>query len=61
MPDPCACPRCRRPEAYTWLGLPLCERHWLAVCDRRERGETAEEIQRTLGLLRTNHAARHVR
>lgn len=36
----CAWPRCRdREPAISWLGRPLCSRHWYMVCEMTERGE----------------------
>ena len=46
----CAWKRCRSTDsALTYLGKPLCQRHWLRLCELQERGRDAE-VRRMIGL-----------
>ena len=42
----CAWKRCRSTEIHlTYLGKPLCQRHWLRLCELQEQGRDAEARQ----------------
>ena len=34
----CAFPRCSAEIHLTWLGYPLCQRHWNQICEEQESG-----------------------
>lgn len=36
MPDRCAWPRCRSPSDLVYLKVPLCDRHWVTLCQIEE-------------------------
>ncbi len=41
--EKCAWKRCRSTEIHlTYLGKPLCQRHWLQVCELQEQGRDAD-------------------
>ena len=56
----CAWPRCRNTElALSWLGQPLCHRHWSAVCEITERGDEGyAEAYEKLGIPQTDAHSR---
>jgi len=52
--DGCRWPGCRADDiVVTWLGVLLCETHWLAVCELQEdHGKSNDEILDVLGVER---------
>ena len=50
----CAWKRCRSTDVHlTYLGKPLCQRHWLRLCELQEQGRDAE-ARRMIGLRPRN-------
>jgi len=37
--DQCAEKRCKRDATLTYLGKPLCQKHWQAFCDKQDKKE----------------------
>ncbi len=37
--DQCAEKRCKKPADLTYLGKPLCQKHWQAFCDKQDKEE----------------------
>lgn len=35
----CGKGRCRQPSAIVYLGLPLCDEHWIKHCEKEEEAE----------------------
>jgi len=50
MNERCAWTRCRSRSIHlTYLGKPLCERHWLRLCELQQQGRD-EQARRMVGL-----------
>lgn len=49
MTDKCSYPRCRHPEALTYLGKPLCADHWHILANT-ETAEAEDAFRAKIGL-----------